>query len=96
MKDSQNLTIGLLVLSATILLSMVFATMGDRAYAGGVPAATSQGEYVVASGAWSDTTDLVYIIDRVSQRMNVYFLDRNANRVQRQDSVDLKRVFRED
>jgi len=95
MNKSQNLTIALLLLSAAILSVMLFSTFvgTSSSPAWADSASTAMGDYVVCTAHWSSSTDLLYIIDRRVQRLNVYYIDTNQNRIVRRDSVDLKRIF---
>ncbi|MFW6061606.1 MAG: hypothetical protein ACOC93_02240 [Planctomycetota bacterium] len=93
LKDSKNLTVVLLAISAVVLGAMVVGTWSDSAWAG-EPAGTSYGsDYVMVSGAWTGSTDILYIVDVRAQRLNAYFIDRQDEQVQLRDSIDLARLF---
>jgi hypothetical protein len=93
MKNSENVTIGMLVISAAVLLAMVAVTVWLPSPAGAASASVSRGDYVVATGAWSGSMDLLYIIDVRAQRLNVYWINDNADAIEQQDTVDLRRLF---
>ena len=93
MKDTQNVTIALLCVSAAILVTVAaFTYNADQARAGGV--ASAAGEYIMFTGALSNATDLLYVIDLTKQRMIAYRFDPMKNTIQIQGRVDLGQTFR--
>ena len=93
MKNSQNFMIGLLLVTAVLLAAMVastFTNTGGTAYA---DTAIKQGRYIMCTGAWSSTTDFMYILDIAARRVNVYYMDRNKGIVDIVDTVDLRQAF---
>lgn len=92
MKDTQNITIGLLCVSAAILVTVLaFSYDADRASGAGVSAAA--GEYIMFTGEFSGSIDMLYVVDTTKRRMNTYRLDPMKNTIVRTDTVDLGRAF---
>jgi len=95
MKDMQNVTIGLLLVTAVILGAMLVSSYmtADRAAYADTP--VKQADYVLGTGAWAKSTDLVYVLDIAARRLNVYFMDTRRARKDMQliDRVDLNRAF---
>ena len=73
MKNTQNTTIVLLLITAAILTTMLLpAFMNDpesTAYGDG---SVRQGKYIVATGGYDIHTDLIYIVNIESQKLCVY------------------------
>jgi len=95
MKDMQNVTIGLLLVTAVILGAMLvssYMTTNRTAYA---DTPVKQADYILGTGAWSEATDLVYVLDIAARRLNVYFMDTRRARPSMvlRDSVDLNQAF---
>jgi len=96
MKDPQNLTIVLLLITAVTLSAMLITAYRDRddaAYA--AAPAIKGGDYLIAPGAVSASTDAVYVLDIGAQRLNMYFTNPNARSLDMADSIDLSRAFQE-
>ncbi len=51
--------------------------------------------YIMATGGRSDTADNIYIIDIYQKKLNVYTAERNRERIDAMDSVDLTQYFRQ-
>jgi hypothetical protein len=91
MRDSQNVTIVLLLAVAAVLAALVVATHApDPALA---DTSISKGNYIIVAGEWSQTLDLVYVVNIATRRMNVYFHNEDMGNVELIDSVDLERTF---
>ena len=70
MKDTQNVTIMLLGITAVVLGAMVVSAFrAEPAYA---ESAGRASRYIVAPGAWSNDRDVFYVIDLASRRLNLY------------------------
>jgi hypothetical protein len=94
MNDTRNIAIVLLLVSAAVLTAVVVALQNTAEPALAAAASSRGGEYIMATGGWSDTRDLLYIVDIAAEKLNVYSVDLNENAVQREDSVDLAELFR--
>jgi hypothetical protein len=94
MKDPQNVTIFLLLITAAILGAMLissYMTLDNTAYA---TATAMRGDYIMSTGARSGSRELLFVIDRAARRLNVYETNTTTWAVDLQDSVDLRRAFR--
>jgi len=93
MKDTQNAVIAVLAVSATILA----AVLGLMMYTGSAALADTPaagGDYIIVTGAYSDSMDLIYVIDNQAQLLNVYRYNDNSNSVSRVEQLNLKLAFR--
>jgi len=71
-KNTQNTTIVLLLITASILTAMLVAP-----YIGTEPAAygdssVRQGKYIMATGGYDQNIDLLYVVNIETQKMAVY------------------------
>ena len=93
MRDTQNITIGLLLVTAIVLAAMVagtFMNAGGTAYAA---TPIKQNRYMIVTGALSSSIDFLYVLDIAAQRVNVYWIDKQNKAIQTIDSVDLRQAF---
>ena len=93
MKDTQNITIGLLLITAVILGAMLissYMTSNNVAYAG---SSVKQADYIMGNGTISRSVDLVYVVDIAARQLNAYTSDINTNTINLVDRVDLNRAF---
>ena len=72
MKDTQNITIALLLATAVILTVGLIVTYTDNNNAAYADTPVKQGNYIFGTGAISGSTDNVYLINSASRRLNVY------------------------
>ena len=95
MKNPQNITIALLAVTAVIMGTMLlsgYMTSPNAAYA---DTPVKQGDYVMGTGGYTPSTDLLYVIDIASRRLNVYYANINTNALDPIDRVDLDKAFQE-
>lgn len=96
MQDNrENLAIGVLSITATILLVGVILVLSTGqnqalAFSGGND---RSGDYVIATGQFSSSTDLVFLVDAAANRLNIYGYDRIQKDLRLYDSHDLRREF---
>lgn len=96
MHDRENLTIGVLSVTATVLFVgavLVLATGQNQLMAAGD--LDRGGDYVMVTGQYTLNNALVYITDAAANRLNVYSYDRVQRQLRLWDSHDLRRVFGE-
>ena len=94
MRNTQNITLGILCISATVLATLLaFTFHADRAGAAGI--ASSAGEYIMFTGEVTGSMDLLYIVDLTKRKMNVYAFQPMENTIVLRDQVDLAKTFRE-
>jgi hypothetical protein len=93
MNDKPNLTIGVLSITAVILLAGVLLTVGHQNSAMAMGQIDRGGDYILVTGQFSDSTELIYVTDAAAQRMNVYSYEQTNRQFMLWDSIDLKQVF---
>ena len=94
MRDNRNLLIGLLSITATILLVgvLVLSNAGqNQAFAFGQ--LDRGGDYVMLTGQFSQNSELVYITDAAAQRLNVYSYEPTTRQFVLWQSIDLTRFM---
>jgi len=92
MKDTQNITIVMLMLTAAVLTTLLvagalyteptYATSYDRG-----------GDYIMVTGNY-ESQDFVYVLDVAAAKLNLYYTDINTNQVKLGVSTDLNAVFK--
>jgi hypothetical protein len=93
MKDTTNVTIVLLSVSACILAGMlILANVPQPAYAVG---SVRGGDYIMVNGSVSSGVDLLYIVDLGQQKLNVYVVDAVQNQIYLKDQLNLRVEFRQ-
>ena len=94
MKDTQNVTIVLLCVTAAILTTLLvtaYVNTGQTAYAG----PTSRGgDYMMTTGMYDDALDFIYVIDIASEKLNMYYLDTPKATIVVGDTIDLSKAFK--
>lgn len=93
MRDPKNLTIALLCVSATLLATVLvlLGAAGQPAYA---DTPVRGGDYIMITGAYSDSTDLLYVLDVATQRINTYVFNPQNNDLILRHQFNLTPVFR--
>lgn len=78
MKNNRNFAIGVLTVTALILLVAVLHVYNDKpAYA---EASVKSSGYVMCTGAFGQNTDVLYVIDVPTHKMRIYIADRQGNK----------------
>jgi len=87
--ESKNLAIGVLSVTAVILFVglLIVNTRPQPAYASNVSA--SGGDYTLTVGRAAPDTELLYVIDNVTQRMVVYVINRATGGIEILDGMEL-------
>jgi ethanolamine utilization microcompartment shell protein EutS len=94
MNDSKNLMIGVLTITATILVAaVILSTMGPRNEAMAIGQLDRGGDYIVLTGQFTENNELVYITDAAAQRTNVYSYEPTTRQFALWDSIDLQKVM---
>ena len=92
MKNAQNITIVLLLVTASALTALLLASYLYPEPAYGYSGMIG-GDYVIAAGAYNAETDFIYVLDIASSKLNVYFANINTNALVLGDTVDLAKFF---
>ena len=93
MKNTQNITICLLTVSAVILTAMLVGIYVNTSRQADAHISVKQGQYIMCTGTWSRSYDLVYIINIATGGMNAYVYNKPTRRLQNLDKTDLNAVF---
>ena len=93
MKNTPNLTIVLLVVTASILTTLLVAgyVYNQPAYA--ATAQSKGGDYIMAAGSYNQESDFIYVVDIANNKLNVYYANINTNALVPGGSVDLAKAF---
>ena len=95
MNNPQNVVILVLVVTAAILGGMLVGVWQDRSAQAAYPS-VSKGDYIMIPYTWSDTMDLLCVIDVPSRKMKVYIPNKNTHAMDVAKEVDLEREFAKD
>ena len=93
MKNTQNITISLLTLSAVILTAMLIGIYCNTSDQADASVTIKQGQYIMSTGTWSSSYELVYIINITTGKMTAYVYNKPTRRLQNLDQTDLNSVF---
>ncbi len=92
MKDTKNVTIAMLCVLATILVTVLALTYNsNQALA---DTSIRGGDYIMVTGNYSKSLDLLYVIDVAQQKINVYTVDENNNVIRMLDQKRLSQIFK--
>jgi hypothetical protein len=94
MRENQNLTIGILSITATVLLvAVIFVTTGSPNPAMAIGQTDKGGDYIVVTGQYTPNFEQVYITDAAARKLNAYSYDQTRREIVLWDSQDLAKVF---
>ncbi|MBI5762878.1 MAG: hypothetical protein HZA51_05055 [Planctomycetes bacterium] len=93
MQDKSNIAIGTLSITAVVLFVGVMLSVSRHEQAAAMGVLDRGGDYIVVTGQFSDSNELVYVTDAAAQRMNVYSYEQTVRQFMLWDTVDLRRVF---
>ena len=91
--DSKNMIIAVLSVTAVALfctLVLMHSSNNSMAWADTVDRG---GDYVLVTGAFSNTDEALYVVDGLNDRLNVYQYDNNRNSILLFDQKDLQTYF---
>ena len=94
MTESKNLTIVLLCVSATVLAT-VLVLVNQTAAPAYADTPVRAGDYIMIAGEYSESTDLVYVVDIVAQKVNTYVFNPASNELILRHDFNLKPVFQQ-
>ncbi len=96
MQDNRNLTIGVLTITAVILLvGILLASNSTSHQAMAIGQIDRGGDYIIVTGQFTLNTELVYVVDAATRRMCAYSYDTTRRRIALWNQQDLKRIFGE-
>jgi len=91
--DQHSLTIGVLSVTAVLLfvgLMVVQSMNAPQALAFGQN--SEAGDYLMATGQFSESQEFIYVLDAAVDRLIVYGFDFNHKRIQVVDTFELRRL----
>lgn len=90
--ESQNLAIGVLSITAVILLVgvLVVSAVNDRAMA--IGQTDRGGDYILVTSQFNNNTEFVIVTDAATQQMLIYGWNMGAKQLDVFSSVDLKKL----
>lgn len=91
MKDSQNITIGFLLITAAVLSAMLISTYSLPSAK--ADSSITSGDYIFVTGPYSSSTDLLYVLNRTTARLNVYAINPRTGTIDVVDTVDILKGF---
>lgn len=94
MKDTKNITIALLCVSA-VILSTVLVLLHVSATPAQADTGLRGGDYIMVTGSVSKSEDAIYIFDIAKQKLNVYTLERQDKKLKLRRQVNLKLLFKD-
>ena len=94
MQDNKNLAIGVLSITATILFAaFLIVTIIPTPHAQAIGQTDRGGDYIVVTGQFTDSSELVYVTDAAANRLHAYAFDWGRRQIILWDNHDLNRVF---
>ena len=92
MNDPKNLGIALLCVSASVL-AMVLAIVVFSPAPAKADSPVMGGDYIMVSGAYAENLELLYLIDRSEQKLNVYVLNLTKGDLVLKGTANLRLAF---
>ncbi len=94
MRDNQNLTIGILSITATVLFVgvVVVLMVGDKP-AMAIGQTDRGGDYIMVTGQFTPNVEMVYLTDAAAKKLNAYSYDITQRQLILWDSQDLAKIF---
>lgn len=93
MRETKNLTIGVLTITAAVLLvGVLLTTSGSQNQAMAFGQIDRGGDYIMVTGQFTQNHELIYITDAAAQRLNVYSYSPTRRHIIIWESLDLTRL----
>lgn len=94
MRDNQNMTIGILSITATILfVGLVVVLMLGNKPAMAIGETDRGGDYIMVTGQYTPNVELIYVTDAAAKKLNAYSYDTTQRQLVLWNSQDLAKVF---
>ena len=95
MKNTQNITIVLLLMTAAILTTLLVAGLALHPAGPRIRRRTERGgDYIMATGMYDDQTDFIYVLDVANGKLNLYYPNINTNQLTLGTTLNLATAFR--
>lgn len=93
MRDNENITILLLVLTASVLTAMLVMTFVQTAPE---PAQAGQmvrgGEYLFGTASINPNVDIVYVVDGTVRGINAYYVNQKTKSIDKITGVEFSKI----
>ncbi len=94
MRQNENLTICALSITAVVLLvGLILTTVGGQNQVMAIGQTARGGDYIVATGQFTQNSELVYVMDVAARRLNAYSYDKSRRQLVLWDGLDLSPVL---
>ena len=94
MNDNQNLAIGVLTITAIVLLvAVLLGGDGVNRQAQAIGQTDRGGDYIVVTSQFTQNAEIVLVTDAAARRLNVYGYDTTRRELVFWDSQDLGKLF---
>ena len=94
MIDKNTFIGGILTLTAVILLVALVLVNSFNTNSAVADVTDRGGDYIMITGAVSNSTEELYVINLSTGRLNLYRMDINKKRLVIDDRIDLDKMFR--
>jgi hypothetical protein len=94
MKNTQNVTIVLLIVTAAILTSLLVGGYVYTQPAYGGASQSKGGDYIMAAGTYDQNSDFIYVVDIAKNMLAIYYVNINNNTVMMGGKEDLAKAFK--
>lgn len=94
MRDQQTFSIGILCLTATVLLAAVLLQVSSEPPSAMAIGQTDRGgDYILITGQFTQNSEVLYLTDAATRRLNVYSYDPTRRQIILWDTQDLGMIF---
>lgn len=93
MNDNRNLTIGILSITATILLAALILTTAMPQPAMALGQLDRGGDYIMVTSQFTENSEVVFITDAAARRMIMYCYEPTTRTLTLWDAIDLGKQF---
>jgi len=97
MKDTKNLTIAILGITALVLLALLIGTKIEQPAQAGTGYSYKTSDWIMVTGQATRNTDLLYLINVGARKMKVYVPNKATGnqppKIDVHDTLDLNKVF---
>lgn len=89
MNDNKNLTIGVLTITATILLAALIITTSLPQPAMALGQLDRGGDYIMVTSQFTENSEVVFVTDAAAKRMIMYSYEPTTRTLTLWDAIDL-------
>ena len=93
MRDTRNLAITFLTMTAVFLLtSTILTTLGHQGQALAIGQSDRGGDYIDVTGQFTQNSEVVYIMDAAAKRLNIYSYDKTRRQLMLWETLDMREL----